>query len=323
MAGRVGYILASICVLACANVFASQEYWYNEKTGKTQWEEPKLSYNDADGNTYYHDPETGESTWVKPATAAWSAVRSEEHDRDYYYNEVTKESVWEKPEPLAWRRVAAGHTEVSLLPAVSCAAYNLPRTVASTSTCYKADPLESIAGEKHTSKQGWGQTKVYDVLEDKHEDQGNWLWCSKDDYVIDAVRKMTKGNVGSLLVFDPSKIRYGTDEATKLKKVEGDAVVGIVTERDYLTKVVVVGKNSSSLHVKEIMTPQSKLRTVSPQSSVLEVMTLMMDYNFRHVPVVHEGNYLGMISIRDVVNTMVQEHREEVGRLHEYIQGSY
>jgi len=100
-------------------------------------------------------------------------------------------------------------------------------------------------------------------------------------------------------------------------------VVGIVTERDYLTKVVVVGKSSSTLHVAEIMTPQSKLMTMSPYNSVLEAMALMMDKNIRHVPVVDRNQYLGMISIRDVVGTMVQEHREEVGRLHEYIQGSY
>ena len=55
---------------------------------------------------------------------------------------------------------------------------------------------------------------------------------------------------------------------------------------DYLTKVVVVGKSSSTLHVAEIMTPQSKLMTMSPYNSVLEAMALMMDKNIRHVPVV-------------------------------------
>ncbi len=55
---------------------------------------------------------------------------------------------------------------------------------------------------------------------------------------------------------------------------------------DYLTKVVVLGKSSSELPVSDIMTPQSKLMTVSPQQSVVDVMTLMTDNNFRHVPVV-------------------------------------
>ena len=55
---------------------------------------------------------------------------------------------------------------------------------------------------------------------------------------------------------------------------------------DYLTKVVVVGKSSSELPVSAIMTPQSKLMTVTPQQSVVDVMTLMIDNTFRHVPVV-------------------------------------
>ena len=139
--------------------------------------------------------------------------------------------------------------------------------------------------------------------------------------------QMTKGNVGSLLVFDPSKITIDQP----IKEASGEAVVGIVTERgmptshtchslpvtmfrvnapsanivhgvsllhprcaqglpvrraDYLTKVVVLGKSSSELPVSDIMTPQSKLMTVSPQQSVVDVMTLMTDNNFRHVPVV-------------------------------------
>lgn len=59
------------------------------------------------------------------------------------------------------------------------------------------------------------------------------------------------------------------------------------------------------------------------KSSVVDVMGLMVENNIRHVPVVEGGSFLGMVSIRDVVTTMLEEHREEVGRLHEYISGSY
>ncbi|CAL5228051.1 g11116 [Coccomyxa viridis] len=194
---------------------------------------------------------------------------------------------------------------------------NFCRLVTTSSPAHWAVASE-LADNSKASKQGWGQTKIGQVLQAKH-DAGAWLWCSKDDLVIDAIKKMTKGNVGSLLVFDPSKITIDQP----IKEASGEAVVGIVTERDYLTKVVVLGKSSSELPVSDIMTPQSKLMTVSPQQSVVDVMTLMTDNNFRHVPVVDHGNYLGMISIRDVVGVMVEEHREEVGRLHEYIQGSY
>ena len=55
---------------------------------------------------------------------------------------------------------------------------------------------------------------------------------------------------------------------------------------DYLTKVVVKGKSSTTVHVEEVMTPASRLMTVTPNHSVLEVMSMMNDNNFRHVPVV-------------------------------------
>eukprot|EP00884_Botryococcus_braunii_P020026 jgi/Botrbrau1/6707/Bobra.0202s0042.1 len=166
---------------------------------------------------------------------------------------------------------------------------------------------------------GWGQTKISQVLGSKERGEAAWLYCLKDDYVIEAVRKMAQSNVGSLLVFDPTKAPTGKE----VTSAAADAVVGIVTERDYLTKVVVQGKSSASLAVADIMTGKSQLLTVSPQTSVLQVMELMIDKNIRHVPVVENDEYMGMISIRDVVSIMVAEHREEVGRLQEYIQGSY
>lgn len=133
---------------------------------------------------------------------------------------------------------------------------------------------------------------------------------------------MTHANVGSLLVFDPSKVSVQDRGAKSHAK---DAVVGIFTERDYLTKVVVKGRNSSNTKISEIMTPSKSLVTVTPQHSVLDVMELMVEKNFRHVPVVDgdSGTMSGMVSIRDVVHVMLKEHREEVGRLNEYIQGTF
>ena len=186
----------------------------------------------------------------------------------------------------------------------------------------------------------------------QQKDAGSWLWISMDDTVLNAVKKarlqakqaaasasppltghpraaasglcaaqMTKAHVGSLLVFDPSKMELTPDEKPDMEKTKREAVVGIVTERgalsclpmlaasaapyggavdphgsrpkawcgaraDYLTKVVVVGKSSATLPVNDIMTPESKLMTVVPQQSVFDVMKMMMKYNFRHVPVV-------------------------------------
>jgi signal-transduction protein with cAMP-binding, CBS, and nucleotidyltransferase domain len=92
---------------------------------------------------------------------------------------------------------------------------------------------------------------------------------------------------------------------------------------DYLRKVVVKGRSSSTTKVSEIMTSTDSLVTVTPAHSVLDVMELMVEKNFRHVPVVDEAAMAGMVSIRDVVHVMLKEHREEVGRLNEYIQGTF
>lgn len=92
---------------------------------------------------------------------------------------------------------------------------------------------------------------------------------------------------------------------------------------DYLTKVAVTGRASTALTVGEIMTAQSRLLTAAPDASVVEVMTTMVANNIRHVPVVSGGTFLGMLSMRDVVATVLDEHNEEVGRLQDYIQGGY
>ena len=92
---------------------------------------------------------------------------------------------------------------------------------------------------------------------------------------------------------------------------------------DYLTKVAVTGRASTALTVGDIMTSQSRLLTAAPEASVVEVMTTMVAHNIRHVPVVSGGAFLGMLSMRDVVSTVVDEHNEEVGRLQDYIQGGY
>jgi CBS domain-containing protein len=162
---------------------------------------------------------------------------------------------------------------------------------------------------------GWGSTKVGTLLKAKGP-KANWLWCTKDAMVIEAIKKMTGANVGSLMIVD-------CNEGDECKHKE-DAVVGIMTERDYLTKVVVKGRNSSNTKVSDIMTPVKDLIMVTPKHSVLDVMELMVEKNFRHVPVVETcGTMTGMVSIKDVVHVMLKEHREEVGRLNEYIQGTF
>jgi len=179
----------------------------------------------------------------------------------------------------------------------------------STTAADAADDVENV------DTVGWGSTKVGTLLTAKPK-APEWLWCEKDMMVIDAIKKMTEANVGSLMVVDC--------EGADVCRHKEEAVVGIMTERDYLTKVVVKGRNSHSTKVCDIMTPVKDLMMVTPKNSVLDVMELMVEKNFRHVPVVEAcGTMAGMVSIKDVVHVMLKEHREEVGRLNEYIQGTF
>ncbi|PRW60603.1 CBS domain-containing mitochondrial [Chlorella sorokiniana] len=227
---------------------------------------------------------------------------------------------------LARRGLAASSTlRLAPLAAASSAVTSGWAPGSAASLLSRGLSAEAVAEreKKLPETSGWGSTLVGHLLKAKAEDSGAWLWCAADEMVIDAVRKMTHANVGSLLVFDPSKlhlVKCGVDQVCNASK---DAVVGIITERDYLNKVVVKGKQSSSTKVSDIMTPSEVLLTVTPQHSVLDVMELMVDKNVRHLPVIDEGNMVGMISIKDVVHVMLKEHREEVTRMEEYIQGTY
>ena len=170
-----------------------------------------------------------------------------------------------------------------------------------------------------TTEAGWGQTLIADVLRLK-ADEGKWLFCAKDDTVFDAIMKMAKANVGSLLVFDASKLQKTSDQTIAAST---DAVCGIITERDYLTKVACEGRASKDTRVEEIMTAGSKLITVTPKQTVVETMELMADNNVRHVPVVEKHSMMGMVSIRDMVKVMVSEHRNEMANMQRYVQGMY
>lgn len=158
-------------------------------------------------------------------------------------------------------------------------------------------------------EQGFESTTIADILKDKGKGaDGSWLWCAMDDTVYDAVKSMTHHNVGALVV---------------VKSGEQKSIAGIITERDYLRKIIVQGRSSKSTKVGDIMTEENKLITVTPETKVLRAMQLMTDNRIRHIPVVGEKGMEGMVSIGDVVRAVVTEHREELDRLNAYIQGGY
>ncbi|KAK1269488.1 hypothetical protein QJS04_geneDACA005138 [Acorus gramineus] len=155
---------------------------------------------------------------------------------------------------------------------------------------------------------GLENTTVAELLKSKGDNDAEFLyWCQTNDTVYDAVKNMTQHNVGALVVVKPG---------------EEKLIAGIVTERDYLKKIIVQGRSSKSTRVGEIMTDENKLITVSPDTNILKAMQLMTEKRIRHVPVI-DKKMVGMISIVDVVRTVVDQQREEVKRLNEFIRGDY
>ncbi|XP_057442097.1 CBS domain-containing protein CBSX3, mitochondrial [Lotus japonicus] len=156
---------------------------------------------------------------------------------------------------------------------------------------------------------GFESTTIADILKAKGKGaDGSWLWCTTEDTVYEAVKSMTQNNVGALVVVKPA---------------EEKSIAGIITERDYLRKIIVQGRSSKSTKVGDIMTEENKLITVTPDTRVLRAMQLMTDNRIRHIPVIDGKGMLGMVSIGDVVRAVVSEHRQELDRLNAFIQGGY
>jgi CBS domain-containing protein len=102
-----------------------------------------------------------------------------------------------------------------------------------------------------------------------------------------------------------------------LPVMRGPELAGIVSERDYARKVVLMGRNSTETPVWQIMS--SPVVTVGPGNSVEHCMRLMTDRRIRHLPVVQDGALVGMISIGDCVRALLEEQREEIDELKRYI----
>jgi CBS domain-containing protein len=138
--------------------------------------------------------------------------------------------------------------------------------------------------------------QVSDILKDKEREL---LTIASDASVYDAVKEMVEANVGSLLVTVDGRIE------------------GIVTERDYLRRVTLEGRTDQDTHVSEIMS--SPLVVVTPSTSVDECMAVMTDRRIRHVPVVDEGDIVGLISIGDLVKFQSKQQSFKIQYLTDYI----
>lgn len=121
--------------------------------------------------------------------------------------------------------------------------------------------------------------------------------------VFEVIQLMADRNVGSLLV------------------MEGERLVGIVSERDYARKVALHGKNSRTTPVSEILTPA--VHQVTPRTTLAECMALMTDKRIRHLPVLEAGTVVGVISIGDLVNWTMRAQAATIDQLQSYIAGGY
>jgi CBS domain-containing protein len=132
--------------------------------------------------------------------------------------------------------------------------------------------------------------------------KGHEIWSVRPgDTVFDAVKQMADKEAGALLVMD------------------GNKLVGIVTERDYARKIILEGKSSKHVTVSEVMT--RKVLCATPERTVDECMALMTDSRTRHLPVVDHKRVVGVISIGDLVKAMISEQKMLIDQLQHYISG--
>jgi CBS domain-containing protein len=128
----------------------------------------------------------------------------------------------------------------------------------------------------------------------------NVIAVAADTTVLNVLKLMAEKNIGSVVV------------------TENDKYIGLVTERDYARKIILMGKHSDDTTVGEIMS--TSLPRITPNSSIETCMLVMSDNNIRYLPVFNDQDQLcGIISINDVVYQTIHSQKETIDQLHSYI----
>jgi CBS domain-containing protein len=119
--------------------------------------------------------------------------------------------------------------------------------------------------------------------------------------VFDAIKLMAEKSIGALVV------------------LEGEKIVGMITERDYSRKIVLMARSSKETAVRDIMT--TSVMYVLPNHTSEECMALMTERRLRHLPVIDQGKLIGLISIGDLVKDIISEQKFIIQQLEHYIAG--
>lgn len=138
--------------------------------------------------------------------------------------------------------------------------------------------------------------KVHQIL--KHK-ENRLITIDTEAMVYEALEIMMQYNISAILI------------------VENDTLKGIFTERDYARKVVLKGKSSKEVHIKDVMTPSPIV--ISPQDSLDHCMELMTHQHIRHLPVMEDDRLVGMVSIGDVVKYIIEDQKQIIKNLESYI----
>lgn len=143
------------------------------------------------------------------------------------------------------------------------------------------------------------------TVKDMLDQKGHKAWTiGPDAKVFEALELMAKKGIGALIVLD-----------------KDEEVIGILSERDYARKIILMGRQSQDTPVREIMTKE--VYGVHMETTADECMALMTDKHFRHLPVCKDGKLAGVVSIGDVVKAIMTDQKVTIENLENYIMGKY